>query len=141
MPGRPLVVYDGACGFCNEEVARLRRLAGGGLSFESFREPGFFERHPELDPKECEAALQLVVPSGEKPPRIYSGAEALVRAASKNRILAAILLPYFFPPIRWSADAAYRWIAKNRFRLSGGCGSESCPAHGRPGGPDHPPGR
>ena len=141
--GRPLVVYDGACGLCREQVERLRRLTRGRLRFESFREPGFFDRHRELTPERCDAALQLIEPGKRGgPPRVREGADAVVRAASRNRILRVVLLPYWLPPIRLAARAAYRWVARNRFFLSRGCGDSGCPTHPpSPGGgaPPAPP--
>ncbi len=132
-PGRPVVIYDGACGLCASQVDRLRRLTGDRLRFESFRDPGVLERYPELKPEECEAALQLLVPRPDGTRRVHSGAGAVVRAASKNRLLRLLLLPYYFPPIRLAAEAAYRWVARNRFRLSEVCGRPGCPVHGKDG--------
>ncbi len=125
----PLVVFDGACGLCTEQVARLARLTKGRLRFESFREPGFFERHPELKPEACDLALQLVVRKKDGSLRVHSGAGAVVRAASRRWWLRLLLLPYWLPPVKMAADAAYRWIARNRFLLSKGCGKDGCPTH------------
>jgi predicted DCC family thiol-disulfide oxidoreductase YuxK len=128
-PDRPVVIYDGACGICTSQVDRLRRLTGDKLRFESFRDPDVLARYPELKPEECEAALQLIVPQADGTRRVYSGADGVVRAASKNRLLRVLLWPYYFPPIRLAADSAYRWVARNRFRLSKICGKEGCAAH------------
>src|ERR1041385_6060366 len=100
-PAKPLVVYDGSCGLCREQVGRLRRLTRDRLSFESFREPGFFERHPELSPEACDAALQLIEPPRKgRPARVSEGADAVVRAASRNRFLRVLFLLYWLPPTR-----------------------------------------
>lgn len=53
MPDRPVVLYDGVCGFCNHAVQFLLRVdRQGELRFAALQSDyarGIIERHPELE--------------------------------------------------------------------------------------------
>src|ERR671937_501408 len=116
---RPVLIYDGRCGFCRREATRLGRWVAGRVRLESFRDPGVIERHPGLTAEACEAALQLVEPDG----RIRSGAEAIAHTLRLQPALAPLGWLYHVPFLRWGFDLGYRLVARNRFRLRG----EECP--------------
>jgi len=115
----PLVVFDGDCGFCTRSVEfgrrRIRRmppavpyqradLAALGLSEEA-----------------CRTAVQFVTPDG----RSLAGERAvaaLLRSAGPPWSPLGVALA--LPGIRALAGVAYRWVARNRFRLPGA--SDAC---------------
>ena len=72
-PARPLMIYDGDCGFCREWIARWRRLTGGRVDYATAREAA--ARFAEIPREEFDRAVQLVEPDG----RVSSGAEAAFR--------------------------------------------------------------
>src|SRR5579883_2597019 len=105
LEAHPVLLYDGDCRFCAEQAERLRRWAGGGVELESFRAPGVLARHPQVSAAACEEAMQLLRPLA----RLYA-----------------------VPGLHALADAVYRLVAKNRFRLGGRtCREGTCAAHGR----------
>ncbi len=111
----PVVLFDGSCRFCSAQANRLARMARGRIVLRSFRERGALDGIAGLDPAECEREMKLVEPSG----RVYGGAEAVVRALRAGRpVLGRLAAAYYFPGFRSLCDLAYRWIARNRFRLS-----------------------
>jgi predicted DCC family thiol-disulfide oxidoreductase YuxK len=129
---RPILIYDGRCPFCRRESERLVRWVGDRAARESFRDPGVIERHPGLSEEACERALQLVEPGG----RISSGMEAVFRTLALKRGFIPFLWLYAVPGIRHALEAAYRLVARNRFRLPGSgvaeadrCEDGSCPTH------------
>lgn len=71
-PTKPLMVYDGDCGFCRRWVERWRRMTGDSIEYASFDEAG--TRFGELD----RGAVHLVEPSG----RQARGAAAVFRGLS-----------------------------------------------------------
>jgi predicted DCC family thiol-disulfide oxidoreductase YuxK len=123
-PG-PVLLYDGACGFCGATVrlvlrhdrrGTLRFAALGGVYGE--RVAG---RHPEL------AGVDSVVwvdPPGEgEPERVFVRSAAVLRVAGYlggpwRVLLAAWAVPR---PLR---DAAYDLVARHRHRLPGA--GEAC---------------
>jgi predicted DCC family thiol-disulfide oxidoreductase YuxK len=123
---RPVLLYDGHCRFCIAQGERLQRWTGGRIQLVSFREPGVLARYPALTAAACEQAMQLVLPDG----RIAAGAEAAARALALRRPLAPLAALYFVPGVRQLADAAYRVVARNRFRLGGKvCTEQTCGLH------------
>jgi predicted DCC family thiol-disulfide oxidoreductase YuxK len=120
---RPVLIYDGHCRLCAREATRLARWVGGRVRLESYRDPGVVAHYPGLTPAMCEQGLQLVLPDG----RIVSGAEA---AAATLRLRTPLGWLYYLPGLRQVADAIYRVIVRNRFRLGGTtCAGDECRLH------------
>jgi len=64
----------------------------------------------------------------------FGGAEAITRAITiRYAIIGKLALGYYIPGIRAIADAVYRWLAKNRYRVAGkrleDCETGSCRRH------------
>jgi len=112
-----VLIYDGRCNFCRTQADRLVRLSGGRLRLESFRDPGVIARYPGLTEEACDRAMQLVTADG----KITAGAEAAAQIIRLNPWLGWASWIYYLPGIRQISDAAYRWIARNRFRFGGTC--------------------
>ena len=110
------VLHDGECPLCAREVALLRRLdrGRGRVAFEDIAAPGFDADHPGCTQAELMARIHGVLPDGTR----IVGVEVFRRA------YAAVGLGWLVAPTRWPllrplADAAYRWFARNRLRLTG----------------------
>jgi len=108
-PGRPVLLFDGECGFCRLWVERWRAAAGSRLDLETSQSAG--PRFPEISRAEFDRAVQLIEPGGD----IYSGAEAILRARAvairRSWLLAAYeRMPGFAP----AAEAIYRIVAGHR---------------------------
>jgi predicted DCC family thiol-disulfide oxidoreductase YuxK len=128
LDAHAVLLYDGDCRFCAEQAERLQRWAGGRVELESFRAPGVLARHPQVSAAACEEAMQLVLPNG----RVLAGAAAAAYLLGLRPLLRPLARLYDVPGIRELADAVYRVVAKNRFRLRGRpCREGTCGAHGR----------
>lgn len=128
MSGRAefTILYDGDCPLCRREVEMLARLdAGRGhlervdISAPDF-DPGDYGRSRET----LMARIHGVLPDG----RVVEGVEVFRRAY--EAVGRGWLLAWTSWPLLGSlADAAYRWFARNRLRLTGrepACDGESC---------------
>ncbi|MFO0972519.1 MAG: lipase maturation factor family protein [Phycisphaerae bacterium] len=122
MPGeptaaaRPVLIYDGDCGFCTRQVTRLRALAGERVEMLTAQSAG--ERFPILPQTELLAAIHLVSPDG----RITRGAAAIlaVLALSGARRWRAAAWGYsHLPGAAAVCEWGYRRVARNRHRLGG----------------------
>jgi predicted DCC family thiol-disulfide oxidoreductase YuxK len=123
-----VVLYDGHCRICTGGARRLAALARpGAVEMRDFQEPGVLAAFPQLTYERCMQAMQLVTPEG----RVFSGAEAVVRALATRRLVGAPAYLYYVPGLRSLADGAYAWIARNRYRLSGApaCDDAGCALH------------
>jgi len=108
-PARPLVLYDGECGFCKTWIDRWRERSGGAVDYAASQEVA--ARFPEISGTEFSESVQLVLPDG----RVFAGAEAVARllALPPGRgIFLAILRRV--PGARALAELAYRGIASHR---------------------------
>lgn len=112
--GRPLLVYDGDCGFCTASA----RLAERWLHLADVEPWQFLDLASlGLTAEQCGAAVQWVDGSG----RVASGERAVIAALRHaggawgvvGRVLAV-------PGIRLLASAGYRLVARHRHRLPGG---------------------
>ncbi|MCH2161620.1 MAG: lipase maturation factor family protein [Phycisphaerales bacterium] len=110
---RPLVIYDGDCGFCVKWATRWSRLAGDTIDVIAFQMLG--DRLPEVDREACAKAVHLVEPASDGL-RIFRGAEAATRAQARSTghdpdrgVLGTLL-----PPLQRVLNAPYAMVARHR---------------------------
>ncbi|KRT65892.1 MAG: hypothetical protein XU11_C0017G0018 [Candidatus Dadabacteria bacterium CSP1-2] len=70
---KPLLIYDGDCGFCRRWIARWESLTGDRVEYAPFQQVA--SEFPEIPKEQFEASVQFIEPSG----KISSGAEAVFR--------------------------------------------------------------
>ncbi len=107
-PSKPLLVYDGDCGFCKLWIARWREETGEVVEYQPLQEAA--ARFPEVPRAEFERAVKLIEPDGA----VWSGAAAVYRSLGAGGR----------PLNRWSyehvpgfaavSEFAYRFIAGHR---------------------------
>lgn len=111
---RPVLIFDGDCGFCRRAVLRLRAVVGDRVGCVPFQEYEFPEGKTELTPAACAEAVHLVEPDG----RVTRAAEACFRAvghAPGKRWVGAL---YRFPGLAPVAERVYRFVADHRPAIS-----------------------
>jgi predicted DCC family thiol-disulfide oxidoreductase YuxK len=108
-PERPLVLYDGTCGFCKTWIARWRERTGPAVDYEPSQAEG--ARFPEIAPEDFARAVQLVLPDGS----VFSGAESVARLSALpggRSVFDAIYRRV--PGAAPVSELAYRIIASHR---------------------------
>jgi predicted DCC family thiol-disulfide oxidoreductase YuxK len=122
---RPVLVYDGDCGFCTSSVRLIGRVPVDAdvVAFQ-LADLGALGTTPARAEREV-----LWIEDGI----VYGGARAvarlLVRAGGPWRALGLIVL---VPPLSWLASGVYALVSANRHRLPGGTPACSLPAAERP---------
>lgn len=113
---RPLLVFDGDCGFCSGSVGVLRDRIGPDVDFEPWQRLDLAALG--LTQEQVTRSVWLVEGAGAAPRSSGAAAFArvLLRAARPWRVVGRLLL---LPPVSWCAAAVYRVIAANRHRLPG----------------------
>jgi lipase maturation factor 1 len=108
-PARPLLLFDGDCGFCRRWILRWRALTGDRVDYAPSQEAG--SRFPEIPVEDFRRSVQLVLPDG----RVFSGAEAVFASLSfaprGGRLLSAYRKVSGFAAL---TEAIYRVIADHR---------------------------
>jgi predicted DCC family thiol-disulfide oxidoreductase YuxK len=116
---KPLMVYDGDCGFCRRWIGRWKKVTADAVEYEPYQTAA--GRFPQTPEAEFQKAVYLFEPNG----RVTHGAEAVFRSLSTNRFLK--WLPFFSMKVPFFlsvSEKIYQWIARNRSFLSqsGSCG-------------------
>jgi predicted DCC family thiol-disulfide oxidoreductase YuxK len=116
----PIVLYDGTCGLCNRFVQfALRHDRRASFRFASLQSPfasAILVRHG-LDPEDLNTVYVVVrTPAAE---RLFSRSDAVLYVLKELRGLwCALAIGFRLIPGRLR-DAAYRAIARRRYRLFG----------------------
>ncbi|MBT2214037.1 thiol-disulfide oxidoreductase DCC family protein [Actinomadura sp. NEAU-AAG7] len=128
MRERPVLVYDGDCGFCTSSVRFLERRVPVDATVVAFQ-------FADLDAlgttaERAEHEVLWIDRAG----RVSGGAEAIGRlltaAGGPWRALGVLMR---VPPVSWAAHVVYRLMANNRQRMPGGTAACALPAARRPG--------
>ena len=113
---KPLLIYDGDCGFCKEWIAYWAKLTQGHVDYAPSQEVG--QKFPRISSAQFEKSVVLVFPSGE----FVVGAKAVFSAlaAAPHLKSGALLLnlyeraPFFDVTSEW----AYKLVAEHRVAFS-----------------------
>lgn len=120
---RCVVIYDGNCGFCQKQIARIRRWDRNSVfEFVPSQETRLIERFPQLAEEDFNTGLRLIDPSG----RVHVGADGTYQIARRLPFWRHIVWLYRVPGLTTICRAAYRWIAANRQSLGGTCVGNQC---------------
>ena len=95
---KPVLIYDGQCGFCKLWIEYFKRRTGYRIEYATSQDVG--ANYPFIARDQFDSAVQLVYPDGT----YVSGAEAVFRA---------LQIPWI-PGIRSVAEFAYRIVAEHR---------------------------
>jgi predicted DCC family thiol-disulfide oxidoreductase YuxK len=127
MRKRPVLVYDGDCGFCTQCVRWVERMPTDAKMV-----PWQFADLDNLGTSAARAEYEVLWVHRDG--RIEGGADAvaaLLEDCGGWRRIAGRLIR--LRGINWLAHRIYRWVADNRHRLPGGTPACSLPAEERPG--------
>ena len=110
-PQKPLLVYDGDCGFCTLWINRWRCATGDLVDYSPSQEPHIAERFPEIPRVAFDSSVQLIEPDGS----VYNGAEAVFRSLSHHPHFHWPLDVYeVLPLFAHLAECSYKLVARHR---------------------------
>ena len=108
-PERPLLLFDGDCGFCRFWVARWRAATSGRVDFAAAQREA--ARFPQIAKESWRRSVQLVTPAGE----VYGGAEAVFRTLAYAPERGWMLGVYrSVPGAQFVSEATYRLVERHR---------------------------
>src|SRR5712692_10008101 len=108
-PGKPLLIFDGECGFCRWWIERWKSITGGRLDYAPSQDVA--TRFPEIPGEAFEGSVQLVLPAGE----VFEGAHAVFRSLALVPGRGGFLWLYRnLPGFAAVTEAGYRFIARHR---------------------------
>jgi predicted DCC family thiol-disulfide oxidoreductase YuxK len=109
-PDRPLIVFDGDCGFCRFWIARWRSGTGDTVDFQAFQHPDISRQFPDIPRERFARAVQLIEPNG----CVSEAAEAVVRLLALGGRRAPLWAYHHVPAVALVTERAYRVIADHR---------------------------
>jgi predicted DCC family thiol-disulfide oxidoreductase YuxK len=114
------ILIDGDCPLCRQEAHLLRRLdrGRGRLGLVDIASPGFDAARYGVTFDQVMGTIHGVTSDG----RVVAGMEVFRRAYAAVG-WGWLLAPTAWPVLRPIVDAAYRWFARNRLRLTGRSGT------------------
>lgn len=116
---RPVLIYDGNCGFCRKWIARWKQTTGDAVDYMPSETAAAL--HPDIPAMEFDRSVQLVLPDGTR----RSGAAAVLEITAPHHPLARLALAAHkhFKPFRTASEVAYAFVASHRglFSLATTC--------------------
>lgn len=115
IPEKPIVIYDGKCGFCSKSVEKWKKLVDRDIQFISCDHSSISMHYPELLTEDLQTSVHYIDGFGQ----VYIGAEAVLLIL-KNRFIFSILLRLYQKSSLFArlSEAIYAWIARHRYGLS-----------------------
>ena len=106
---RPLMIFDGDCGFCRRWIAHWQIMTGDRVAYAPYQE--VHGRFPDIPEERFKQAVHLIEPDGA----VTSGAEAVFRALHVSGARTWPLWLYrHFPGFGPASRAGYRFVASHR---------------------------
>src|ERR1044071_7813260 len=110
---KPLVVFDGDCGFCRFWIARYKAYTGDRVDYFPFQEVA--SQFPDVPLKNFKKAVHLIEPTGD----VTSGAEAVFRTLGFSPVKRWPLWLYEnVPGFKPASEFFYQLVAGNRVVFS-----------------------
>ena len=110
-PQKPLLIYDGDCGFCTLWIHRWQCATGERIDYLPSQDPQVAPRFPEIPRAAFDSSVQLIDTDGS----VYSGAEAVFLSLAHNPDYRWVLDVYqVFPLFTEITERTYRLVARHR---------------------------
>lgn len=126
-PNADVVIWDGKCNFCRQQVERLNRFDfAGRLAYLSLHDPRVRQQWPEFTKAQLMKQMWVMTPRDEQ----FGGADA-IRYLSRKVIglwwlMPLLYIPFTMPIWRWM----YSKVADRRYIISGeACDDGTCKLH------------
>jgi len=123
---RPILLYDGRCGFCLLSVRRLKTLDVFGridpVDFHGVAD--LTHLHPALTEARCRSRMQLIEPHG----MLTEGFDSARRLCLRLPLAWPLATVLYLPGARWVGRRVYDWVAGRRFGFHAGqlCQTNQC---------------
>jgi predicted DCC family thiol-disulfide oxidoreductase YuxK len=106
---KPVLVYDGDCGFCRLWIDRWRSITGDRVRYAPFQEAA--AQFPQIPREAFARAVQLILPDGSN----YSAAQAVFRSLAFVPGYAWMLWLYEnVPGVAMVTERLYAFVARHR---------------------------
>lgn len=109
---KPVLIFDGDCGFCRRWIARWRQLTGRTILYMPSQSDEVARLFPEIPAQWYEEGVVLMEP-GREPLRCAHAVLRTLALAPGSRGFALWFYEHV-PPVAWFTEFAYTRVARNR---------------------------
>jgi len=109
-PPKPLLVFDGECGFCRYWIVRWRQHTRDAVDYQPYQDPEITRRFPELPRERYARAVQLIESDGS----VFEGAEAVFRTLARSGRRTLMWCYERLPGFATLTERSYCLIADHR---------------------------
>jgi lipase maturation factor 1 len=113
-PPKPVMIFDGDCGFCRFWINRWHRESGDAIVYVASQEPQVRRRFPEIPQSAYDTSVQLVELDGG----VYKGAEAVLRSRAAFGRTWLLWIYYHVPGAAAVFEWGYHFVATHRVGIS-----------------------
>lgn len=110
---KPVMAWDGNCGFCHYWVIKWKIMTGDQIIYKPFQE--VYKDFPDVDLKFFKQAIRFIDADG----RIYTGPAAVFQALHRYGKKWRWVMPIYnnFGPFRYLSDRFYAFVSRNRVSM------------------------
>jgi predicted DCC family thiol-disulfide oxidoreductase YuxK/uncharacterized membrane protein YphA (DoxX/SURF4 family) len=114
-PPKPLLIFDGDCGFCRRWAARWQRATGDAVAYLPFQDDTAAKKYPEISREDFARSIHLLLPDGA----VHTGADAVFRSLAAGGAERWLFWCYRkIPPFADLTELVYEEVAAHRQFLS-----------------------
>lgn len=111
---KPVMIFDGHCGFCRFWIERWRRQSGDRIEYIASQEPEVRRRFPEIPQEAYDTSVQYVETNGT----VYHGAAGVLRSRTVFGRTWLFWIYKHIPGARFIFECGYSFIASHRTAFS-----------------------
>jgi len=120
---KDVVVFDGACRFCQQQISRIKRWdTRNCFEYVPRQTPDLEDRFPQLKEGDFNTGMRLIAVSG----KVYVGADAVYQITRHLPRWRWISWLYLVPGIHGLSRWMYARIAARRLQLGKSCDNQAC---------------
>lgn len=117
------LLYDAACPICSGQAHNVRQFDHEQrIELLDINSSAARRRFPSISPEDAQREMYLAAPGG----KLYRGAEAVRQTLLLLPGLRGLGALMHLPGAMVLARPIYAWVARNRYRLSGGEEPQAC---------------
>jgi len=111
---KPLLIFDGDCGFCKKWVNYASKLTKDSVYYKAYQTVDL--KKLQLSAEACKQHVVLIEPNNTR----YTAARAVFKTLSysKTLLVGLIKLYTYLPGFKWLTETVYKWVASNRSKLA-----------------------
>ncbi len=110
---KPLMAWDGNCGFCHYWVIKWKKMTGDKVNYQPYQQ--VYQNFPDIERKYFQQAIRFIDLDG----KIFTGPAAVFQAFHRYSGQWRWVMPLYrnLWPFRFLADHFYAFVSRHRVKI------------------------